>query len=201
MKYKKILIAFRGTTSIVDWIYNLDVRLINYPKCTDCEVHKGFYTSIISVKNTIIEEVVRLQNLLDTEKGIKKPEFEILVTGHSLGAAMATLLTLELLPVKEPRYKNNIRRRVRANHLKDQLMAPSSFSNSLREVDDFYQFDQEFKKNDPELIKKPSSTTAKDIFLPIRLINFGSPRVGNENFAKYASDTISSQDVSNFFKD
>lgn len=38
-----ILISFRGTVDFKNWIYNLDSSSVNYPACSGCLVHKGFY--------------------------------------------------------------------------------------------------------------------------------------------------------------
>lgn len=86
---KSIYVAFRGSTSISDWVNNLDAILTTYPKCSGCEVHKGFYKAQQSVINYITDYVQALR--------AKFPTYEVVVTGHSLGAAMATLTTLDFM--------------------------------------------------------------------------------------------------------
>lgn len=124
-----IYVVYRGSTSIADWANNLDVILTSYPKCSKCEVHKGFYKAEQSVINDVINGVKQLK--------AQFPSYSILVTGHSLGAAMATLTSLDL-------YSAGI---------------------------------------------------------PVRMINFGSPRVGNDQFAAYCSNTITSRSRNTHYKD
>ena len=40
-----IYVSFRGSETIQNWIDNLDAILTNYPLCSGCEVHKGFYSA------------------------------------------------------------------------------------------------------------------------------------------------------------
>lgn len=102
-----------------DWANNINTVLTPYPNCSDCEVHAGFYRAEQAFVNNLKMEVSSLLS--------KFPSYSIVVTGHSLGAAMATLTALDL-----------------------------------------------------------SSITANSV----TLINFGSPRVGNEAFAAFASEII-----------
>ena len=56
---------------------------MNYGKCSGCSVHEGFYKAEQGVYSTVYDEVSRLVN--------EYPSYQIVVTGHSLGAALATL--------------------------------------------------------------------------------------------------------------
>lgn len=40
-----IVLAFRGSSNIQNWIINLSTNQVNYPKCSGCKVHNGFYTA------------------------------------------------------------------------------------------------------------------------------------------------------------
>jgi predicted lipase len=115
-----IYVAFRGSESIKNWVDNLDAILTSYPLCNKCEVHKGFYSA----------EQDSLTNVLSVVKDLKSkyPSYSVLVTGHSLGAALATLTILDM---------------------------------------------------------------QKAGISPLRLFNFGSPRIGNDEFAEYASGILS----------
>lgn len=127
---KSIYVVYRGSTSIADWANNLDWMSIPYDKCTNCQVHKGFYLAEQSVINTVISHVQALK--------AKYPSYTVVVTGHSLGAALATLTTMDFL-------SSNIS--------------------------------------------------------PLRLFNFGSPRVGNTAFANYASAKIGDRNRNTHHKD
>jgi len=83
-----IFVAFRGSESLSNWISNLDAVLTTYPLCANCNVHAGFYAAEKNVINGIITEVKRLKGLY--------PTYSIVVTGHSLGAALATLVAMDL---------------------------------------------------------------------------------------------------------
>ena len=120
----KIYVAFRGTQGLAalrNWITNLNAEFFPYSggdgTCTDCRVHDGFYAAAISVIDTVRQTLVKLQSML--------PTYSVVVTGHSLGGAVATLIALDLI-TRTPSYD-------------------------------------------------------------VMLINFGSPRVGDPNFAAWAS--------------
>jgi len=87
---KSIYITLRGSSSLLNWIDDFEikkVKYITYPEC-DCYVHKGFYNSALSVKNITI-------NHLEFYKKIY-PLYSISITGHSYGASVAQLLSMEL---------------------------------------------------------------------------------------------------------
>lgn len=125
-----IFVVYRGSTSISDWANNLDAILTTYPKCSGCEVHKGFYLAQQSVIGAVTNAVKSLRQQF--------PSYSVVVTGHSLGAAMATLTTLDLMD--------------------------AGISN-------------------------------------IRMFHFGSPRVGNTNFANFASSKIGDRNRNTHHKD
>jgi pimeloyl-ACP methyl ester carboxylesterase len=83
-----IYVVFRGSTSIADWVNNLDAVLTDYPRCSKCKVHKGFYKAQQSVISYITSSVQALRQ--------KYPSYTVIVTGHSLGAAVATLTAIDL---------------------------------------------------------------------------------------------------------
>jgi len=81
---KVIVVCFRGTESKKDWIVNLNAagKERDYGK-----VHKGFYEAFESVESqidTFIEQQVHLQD--------KK----LFICGHSLGGALALMMTAEM---------------------------------------------------------------------------------------------------------
>lgn len=125
-----IYVSFRGSESVQNWIDNLNAILTNYPLCSNCEVHKGFYGAEQSSINNIISQVKSLKT--------KYPTYKVLVTGHSLGAALATLTSLDLLAAG---------------------------------------------------------------ISPVRLFNYGSPRVGNDEFAAYVSTKLTDRSRVTHHKD
>ena len=86
------VVAFRGSHDIKNWIANLKFDHIPYPDATcpgGCEVHKGFLEAYRTIQSGI-------RNATETVL-LRHPGASILVTGHSLGAALSTLATLDLL--------------------------------------------------------------------------------------------------------
>ncbi len=86
----EVIVAFAGTDpfSIANWIDDLDFIQTDYPYCSGCKVHEGFYRSYLS-----INEVVK--SLVNTYYS-QHPNATLTVTGHSLGAAMAAHCGAEL---------------------------------------------------------------------------------------------------------
>jgi hypothetical protein len=125
-----IYVSFRGSETIQNWIDNLDVILTNYPLCASCEVHKGFYDAEQDSIANVISQVKSLKS--------KFPTYSVVVTGHSLGAALATLTALDLI------------------------------YNGVTNV---------------------------------RMFNFGSPRIGNDQFAAFASTKLSDRSRITHHKD
>ena len=84
-----IFVAFRGSESIQNWVSNINSVLMEYPGCDGCNVHKGWYTAEQNSIVAIISEVKALKE--------KYPSYGIVVTGHSLGAALSTLTSADLM--------------------------------------------------------------------------------------------------------
>jgi putative lipase involved disintegration of autophagic bodies len=70
-------VVFRGTTSFQDWLTDIQDELVSYPLCVGCSVHRGFYEA----QQSIIHQTITVVNQLRTEF----PDFQVVVTGHSLG--------------------------------------------------------------------------------------------------------------------
>jgi len=84
-----IVVAFRGSENLKNWIANLNFsKAAAYPECNGCMVHGGFYDSMKALYPTIRNEVAR--------RRLDLPTARLVVTGHSLGAALAVLTANEL---------------------------------------------------------------------------------------------------------
>jgi predicted lipase len=88
VKNNAVTISFRGSADIKNWIYNLNTVIVNYPGCSGCQVHQGFYSAYTGVAPLVRTMV---SSLLSLYRGAK-----LVITGHSLGGAMAVLCSLDM---------------------------------------------------------------------------------------------------------
>jgi predicted lipase len=91
-----IYVVYRGSSSPLNWVYDFEISQVKYSSyhCENCMVHKGFYRSALDIRNQTLFHV----NILK----MKFPEYGIIVTGHSYGAAVSQLVAMEI--VKELAY-------------------------------------------------------------------------------------------------
>eukprot|EP00045_Choanoeca_perplexa_P003183 m.29001 g.29001 ORF g.29001 m.29001 type:complete len:303 (+) comp11911_c0_seq1:399-1307(+) len=88
---KTVVVSFQGTHSVRQWVDDLTFSKVplNYTGASsDVLVHKGFlhaYSEVENITNRIVNEAVK-----------EYPGYTVHVTGHSLGAAIATLCSLDL---------------------------------------------------------------------------------------------------------
>ncbi|KAK7202291.1 lipase [Novymonas esmeraldas] len=88
---QQIIIAFRGTRSITNWLQNLKyfrTPLLNTSCGGKCLVHRGFYHTFLSLMPQV---QVTVAKLIDAHPG-----YRVLVTGHSLGGALAMLAAVHI---------------------------------------------------------------------------------------------------------
>lgn len=80
---KLVVLAFRGTTSLANWKVDSKVLRVPTEYCDECHAHEGFYEAWQLIKTNVEVKVA--------EQVKKYPEYKLVITGHSLGAALATL--------------------------------------------------------------------------------------------------------------
>ncbi|ODM14474.1 Mono- and diacylglycerol lipase [Aspergillus cristatus] len=81
---KAIVIAFRGSYSVRNWIADATFVYTDPGLCDGCFAELGFWSSWILVRDSIVEVVSQ------------HPDYELVVVGHSLGAAVATLAAADI---------------------------------------------------------------------------------------------------------
>lgn len=88
--FSTLYITFRGTSSIKDWIADLNCSMTSSEifNNSDIKVHSGFYNQYISIRHDIIRNVIELRNTCNIQNTV--------ICGHSLGGALATLCAFDL---------------------------------------------------------------------------------------------------------
>ena len=86
--HKKHILAFRGTRSVQNVVADLKFVPIETDICPDCTAGRGFWSSWLDARDIVREGM--------KEAVEEFPEYEIVVTGHSLGGAVASLAAAQL---------------------------------------------------------------------------------------------------------
>jgi predicted lipase len=160
LEKKLIVISFRGTCAPIDLLTDATIAQDAWVAGEDykdpliAKVHNGFRDSLDSISRRLKELV-----LAAVGPGEELSDYDILVTGHSLGAALATLFTADI-----GQYG------VDAGRGLPQLIPSEPWWKSIATTL-MGQEAQDATINEPP---RPKS---------LRMYNYGSPRVGNEAFA------------------
>ncbi|KAH8111929.1 alpha/beta-hydrolase [Phellopilus nigrolimitatus] len=85
---KEIIVAYRGSIQLQDFVTDLDFILVDYVSpgvsgTSGVQAHQGFLAAINSVTSTVLTTV--------SEQLAAHPTYTLISTGHSLGAALASL--------------------------------------------------------------------------------------------------------------
>eukprot|EP01096_Ripella_sp_DP13-Kostka_P016170 TRINITY_DN778_c0_g1_i1.p1 TRINITY_DN778_c0_g1~~TRINITY_DN778_c0_g1_i1.p1 ORF type:complete len:316 (+),score=138.24 TRINITY_DN778_c0_g1_i1:61-1008(+) len=87
---KTIVVSFRGSTNLQDWIVDLNsIVKVPYKSVPGAEVGKGFNDMYNQLQPAIFSTV---QSLVK-----QNPTYQVVVTGHSLGAALSVLCAVDLV--------------------------------------------------------------------------------------------------------
>jgi len=164
---RRLILAFRGTQqdNPRDWMTDLTIMKTPWrrspegeePEPTEPEVHAGFREALASVSQ-------RLKALIAQACGDEPSAWEIFVTGHSLGGALATLMATDL-----------------AGGLDVSQALPQAPSRSW-----FNGFKGLFGQG--EEIKPPEKPDRK--FARLALYTYGATRVGDKAFSTALDEAV-----------
>ncbi len=132
-----IAVTYHGSRDGSDWEANFDARQVHAGTTGltlpgDIKVHRGFANIVESCK----DEVARLVSAFHASiEESKQKKTQIFVTGHSLGAALATLSTAELVYNLGPQLFGEDFNNVESNNFKGfYLSAPKAFGQAGSEM-------------------------------------------------------------------
>ncbi|KAL0081865.1 lipase [Phycomyces blakesleeanus] len=97
-KTKTINLVFRGTNSFQNFFTDITLITQSYPPVKNARIHVGFYTAYLDVQKSVISTMI--------EQISKYPSYNVAVSGHSLGGALAVIATMDLYQ-RDTRFNSN----------------------------------------------------------------------------------------------
>lgn len=86
-----LFVSFRGSSNIQNWIDDIQIRKIYPYDDANLAVEKGFYNGYQYIKSDVFNALETIKNKYNTSR--------LLLTGHSYGAALATLMAFDILNI------------------------------------------------------------------------------------------------------
>ena len=160
---QQIVIVFRGSHNTYDFYQDLRFEQVSYPGIKGGTVHLGFYQSWTLLAPAVMSNVSLLYQ--QYSGNVKS----ILITGHSMGAAMAQLCAL------------NVSNLLKSENVKTENIKNGSTSKLI--MQNIIYIAREDKDSDTD-------TDYDKDRLPIEMYTFGSPRWGNGIMANYFNSIV-----------
>lgn len=206
--HRAIIITFRGTVSDEDWDTNLDFFRSNANSLCgkDCKIHGGFFDSWSGVSDLVVDNWLDLRDLY--------PGYSSIVTGHSLGGALAHVCAaalkktapdadLSLYTFASPRVGNEVfaaymnknfgANNYRVTHLNDPVPRLPGRLLGFAHTSPEYHIVSPHIKNVLSASKKTLANPANDVVLPKDVLVFPGPESEKGN-AGYSCTNVAMHD-------
>lgn len=161
----EIVVTARSSTTIENWLYDLDFKGVDFAECPGCSVHNGFLKAYQEIRHDYLNAITALHK--------KYPTAKVRVQGHSLAASVSQHVVLDLatgfftqVEVKGQLHWHNRKLSHYNTMTHDQFNAIMATPGAVVHVNDIH------------------------FELTLPFYNFGSPRVGNAAWSTYFNSKI-----------